>query len=61
MKELSVILALFMLVGFAGTMSYDDEKMEAEVYRDRVCNEVWANYKNIELDCEANPSWPGVY
>lgn len=51
MKTLFSVAALIALAGVVGTMDYQDELKEAEHYAAMVCDEVWPNYKGVEVDC----------
>ena len=51
MKGFLAALALIALVFIAGSMSYDDEVMEAEHYRDMVCAGAHPAY-NGAVECE---------
>ena len=53
MKTLLAVAALIVMVGVAGTMDYQDELKEAEHYAVMVCDEVWPNYKEVEVDCNS--------
>lgn len=44
-------LCVLALVFIAGSMSYDDEAMEAEHYKDMVCAGAWPAY-NGAVECD---------
>ena len=46
------ILVMLLLFGLAGGSDYQEELKTQQVYIDNVCDGVWPNYKELEIDCD---------
>jgi len=47
------LIALFVVIlGLTGNMDYQDTVKDEQYYTNMVCDGYWANYRNLEIDCD---------
>ena len=51
-KIITVTIIIVAALLFVGAGDYNEEKREAQEYKDMVCGGHWPNYRELKLTCE---------
>jgi len=52
MLKYTLIALSVVILGFIGNLDYQDEVNEEQLYTNMVCDGYWANYRNLDIDCD---------
>lgn len=52
MLKYTLITVFVVILGYIGNLDYQDEVNDESNYKQMVCQNVWPNYRNLDIDCD---------
>lgn len=51
LKNLSILVAILLALGWIGNQDYQDELIEEQTYLEDVCDGIYPDFKNLKPQC----------